>query len=952
MKYLMEKLGTKQTSWLSLALFFISGILVGYALLQYLEGSKVDLIIDAKISKGNKIEIIINNNKSLSHSNTIYPGVRHLYIFENVPKRLNRLHLEPSDVKNAEISIYNIEFRKNGKSIHRIKPFDIVYWNHLGLRLSDDIQGNRLKVVSTSKNAGFDHYLYLNFLPENVRNLSNIRWNSGPVIDLICLLIACLIIMFIFFHKSYWKASFLATLMAGSYLVIWLVYGLAIKSGGNIPDVQNTVGQASFFGIEKESEINAFWLTVLATAIFVTAASFCWKLMEKKFNFPVNGEKPERSKNRYSFLFLGFVIIFLALLTFPDLSSLYNSTGNLVHSSGYDEQNMETWAYFRHLGLMPFRDFWYPYSGFFYAISPLPPDSLFFWFHKILLFGVSFFSIYVLLGFSKARTLSVLFFMFWMILLGFFGSHVFQKATFRYCMSLSVVLIYAASVNSKKMLPFFFVGAYMFYIFFMETTQLVYAAPSCILILIVSLILSKDTSERIKQLKHSTIALVTTITFIGLYMTYLSSQDALTEYIMFYRTLGDLASYCMAPTTHYLEAASNNFMFVLLELLLVVCMFSLLTLSLWNLFSGRAKHLEVRDFVPLAVALIVLMAFQKLIIRPMNISLDLIGLPTAGLALLATNNNFMKIRGGGGTRSILALIAGSLFYFLVIANGSAERVWNENVSKILKLPHNIGLALKGPSYWKEVEASRYLPSVFTIDNRKGGDLRTQFLEKMQFDKEDDLFVLGDDSYIYILLEKTAPFYITFYNQSILYSQQNTVDWLKKHKPKYVVWKSSFKEFDKVPNIVRVPLIFKYVINNYTYNASVGGFIILRRKDPLEQVDTDFWRQQLGDTVHLGLIPSRSDPDRFKADKDNTKRSYTILTIESPKPIHGKERTILVKVQNGLFKIKYRERKNVFSYNIILDRIWFWQLIQNPNDFKIPELTSRVRKIGLSKDILY
>lgn len=792
-----------------------------------------------------------------------------------------------------------------------------------------------------------------NFSNELFGRLNDISLALGPSFELICLFVAALVTIYFFFHKNYWKASFLAIVVVGSFIVVRLVYGLVVTLGGEIPDVQNTVGNASFYGIEKESEMRAYWFTVIALIIFVLASSSCWKFLENKFNFPNNDKKTGESESKFSFLFFGFLVISISMLIFPDLSALDSWGGPVINTNKFDRLNTTTWAYFRHLGLVPFKDFWYPYSGFFYTTSPFPPDIIFLWFHKMLLFVVTFFSVYVLLDFSKVRTLSILFFMFWMFQLGFFESPVFQKEIFRYFLSVSIVLFYAASINSKKILSFFLLGTYMAYIFFMVPVQLIYAAPSCILILIVSLILSKDSYERMQHLKHAIIINVSATTLMFLYMIYLSSQGALKEYFMFYKTVGDLANSSMISAGMYLETVRNNDLMLFgFDVLFVVLMFCLMILSLWNVCTSNTKLLKVSDFVPFAFAIIVILAYQKLIIRPWFVAFELMALPSTGLALLLAKNNFMQLRGGTFTKGFLLLIAGTLFYFLVIASGVAEKMWDKDISKILNLPHNIRLALKGSQHWEEVENSRYLPSSFTIDNASGSDLRAQFLKKMQFEKEDDLFVLGDDSYLYIILEKQAPFYICLYSQSILYSQQNTVDWLKKHRPKYVVWKSSFKEFDGVPNIVRVPLIFEYVIDNYTYESSEGGFIILKKKDPLVAVDTDFWMYQLGNTVSLGFIPSRSDPDRFKTGNDNSKNNYTILTIDNPKPIHGKERTILFKHKNSFFKIKYKEQKNVYSYDIILERIWFWRFIEENPDFKIPELTGHIRKIGLSKTILY
>ncbi|MBI4697984.1 MAG: hypothetical protein HY758_03500 [Nitrospirae bacterium] len=232
------------------------------------------------------------------------------------------------------------------------------------------------------------------------------------------------------------------------------------------------------------------------------------------------------------------------------------------------------------------------------------------------------------------------------------------------------------------------------------------------------------------------------------------------------------------------------------------------------------------------------------------------------------------------------------------------------------------------------------------------------MKKMVFEKKDDLFVMGDDAYLYIVLGQQTPFYITFYNKSILYSQLNTVSWLERHKPKYVMWKSAFKEFDKVPNIVRIPLVFEKIMQDYVYAYTIGPFHILRRKLPIEVASLDFWRSNLGETVDLGYIPSRSDPAVFEANSLGSGKEANFLKVTINSPVHGEVDKVYCKVGEFMYAIRFNEREGITVYNIYLNRIWFWQLaIANQVKPVVvqsmePGMSMQVKTVRLRNDVLY
>src|SRR6185369_15343584 len=82
------------------------------------------------------------------------------------------------------------------------------------------------------------------------------------------------------------------------------------------------------------------------------------------------------------------------------------------------------------------------------------------------------------------------------------------------------------------------------------------------------------------------------------------------------------------------------------------------------------------------------------------------------------------------------------------------------------------------------------------------------------------------------------------------------------KPQYATLNSAMTTFDEVPTVVRCPLIFLYVIQNYVPEQVVGRIEILRRRQPYESIPLPYWRDKLGQTFNLGHLPRVSSFSRF------------------------------------------------------------------------------------------
>lgn len=939
---LNSSLISRKIAFVIFALFLIVGIFAGY----YLENNRINLVIDADIKGGRNFEVYINRDWSNPMRQLIRPG-RYVYVFENIPGRLESLRLDPTDVANAEITIYNVEFQQRVKPLLKFHPREIGEWIAHDLSFKAIDSDKSIKLISTNNDPILQHDLKVVFAPGILSNLMLKIYRQSHIFDFICLItLWCIFVLFYRQNHSFWKSSYLIVIVLCVYLIARFVITTVIKAGGNIPEVYSTVGLASYTGLAKEADLYAYWLGILSIGVLMISSAFIWKKLEQKFSKLGGDTDIISSKSEFSMLFFIGIVAVFAVVTFPNLNGVYESVGRVTHNTQYDYQNIVTWHYFRYLGLIPFKDFWYPYGGFYYMATPFPPDSIYVWLHNLLVFTVCAFSIYSLLNFSKMRSFSVLLFMLWLHFNGMMATN------YRYYLSLSLILFFTACLESRRLMLFLFLGIYTFHVFFMEASQLLYAVPGCILIFLASLFINKDQDRKLIMLRYSTLSAFVATSSICIYLVYLKELKALPEYLMFYRTIGDMAKYGMWPTAivEWLRNPSS------MDGLFFTLTMGLFALSLWYVLSKNVDK-TIHDFVPLAIALLTLVIFQKQIIRP-HIADQAISVVAVGFTIMAARLEFKGLRGGILSKCILGLLTGVVITLCIFVNGTADKFWQQYTKRLFTAPKNIKMALMGESVWYGAKNSYFDPMSFPMDGMGGKELTEKLIEKMSFEKDDDLFVLGDDSYLYILLQKQTPFYITFYNQSILNSQMNTVKWIDNHKPQYVIWRYDFREFDQIPNIVRVPLLFEKIISEYVYADQLGPFIILQRKKPEQIISVDFWRKYLGDTVDLCFIPSRSNPLKLEEGGGTASNRFTLLTAYVQNPAHGKTREVSLEISEQIYKIKFRERKDVQFYNIILNRIWFWQLAQRHNmEPKIylnqdPSMMIETKEVNLKKNMLY
>lgn len=123
-----------------------------------------------------------------------------------------------------------------------------------------------------------------------------------------------------------------------------------------------------------------------------------------------------------------------------------------------------------------------------------------------------------------------------------------------------------------------------------------------------------------------------------------------------------------------------------------------------------------------------------------------------------------------------------------------------------------------------------------------------------------IYSLPFEPIFYIIFTQKPPPYFTLYESSPLFAQKEIIKYIEKEQIDYIVYNTSAREFDFVPNYLRGVTLYKYILNNYTVDSQLGNYLILKRHH--KQIDFFESLQSVGNpdletyllNVNLGHLP--------------------------------------------------------------------------------------------------
>jgi hypothetical protein len=902
-------------------------------------GPDTSLLLDVKIPAGNRIEAYCNGlGQPIVTQRTTADRV--VVGLHGLPHYISTVRLDLSEIAGIAIEIFSVSLERKGEKLASFSPDQ--------LKGMFSLQG---AVLESQQAPGGDSLTIRTVTTDPIITFSPAiaSVNAPPIIQRIPLIsgslsltLACVCI-FILVALGARSAQVAALSVVISLGLAWL--GLHVLASADLPQrylpIDLSVGQASYSGYPKGTEFLLYqWSLLMVVAVGLLTALVvrlwrdyrrlgsligalrCFVLSPASLEGSVVATAKRTNVQRVTDVaMLSLFPLYYFLVMFPDLranlGALQQPLAGGTGLGGFDGSNVFTWCALRVFGFMAHRDYWFPYAGFHNALYDTPMDLLRNHLHTTAVWGVVLCGVYRVTQFSKLSVLAAALFLSLMSFNGLLGGHS------RYLMSLGLVLCASvAFLMTARPTVWVLFGAYLGYVLGQEPHQVIYSSLAIALILI-----SGYSSWRTAPLTMLLCVGAGAAVAIAVWLVPLVRQQQLDGFLAFFIRAGGMLSSVAVPSeiVRWMSAPID------VDSVLLLGGLALLLIGVHVRVAGFVRR-ERSPLVitALALGLLFLVVFTKQLVRP-HIATQLVGIPLFGGLLLALE---WAKTWTARQRVWCAVCLGCFFAHLDLSGFGVTKLWDYS-KRIASVKPYISLAMDPEIRTQRTEEQLYSLSRFT----SASPFLVELAAILERDEPSEgsrplVYVLGDESYVYPVLRQLPPRFVSFYDGSDIRAQTETVSWLGLYEPKYVLMNPAATSFDGVPNVVRVPKVFGYVVKHYRFHRSLGGMHLLIRRDDtsvgkVRSEDLQYWSTTLGVELDLGALPSLSTIRyREVCTEGSVALCEPVIRVNLKQRANGRQpRTIELKRGGESFRISFLTHAGMRSYSIKASSVWF--LVNTP-----------------------
>jgi len=878
----------------ALLLGYFAGAGLRYALVQ----GVATLDVEAMITKGTVFRVY-SDNTGQPQLTSIHPGEWTHYKF-HVPSRITSLRFDPSEETGAKAYIRSIVVSAPGKESRHIDVSHLRNWIGSHVTAAADPATGSVVLTTDSPNAywmgGEDITL-----PNRYAILGE-HFHLDDDTLLRSLLVAGVIVLL----AGIRRANLGLAMLSAAVIVIGLISAslaaryLTILPGPPIP-VNHAVGGGAFTGLSLSGEFFAVNVSIALALTIALIAGLIWNRFRTGELLP--GMSLIENPDPMNLWIFGLFAVLLAAFLFPPSADILNRGWNDRNFVDSDSQTVFTWQFLVYHGALPWRDFWFPYGGFADRMAPVYPYFIYEYANQLLLMAVLVWSALKIFANRWGPLLGIC-----AVYLVLGAAHVVSfLASERYLLCLSVLVLCAVAAREASLKYFLIFGIWCSYVVTQEASQLAYAVPGSIVLLAVALAGTGVKAERIRLFRAIAAGALAALGGILVYFVFLYSRSQLGGWIAFMTTLNDSAAYSAgrAPLAAWFSDQGNLISTFLIALIV------LLASGVLHL-TGRKTLPNVYSFLPLSIGVLGWFLLQKEVMRS-GIITQILPIPILGLIILVlqVRDRMENCRPTVALNFVLAFIFGCFVMDQRLADSLRSRLMQSE-----RLPSHISAAFFHSAGWAQTAADYFSPDNLRFGDITGAELRGQLSSAASVGFDDTIYVLGNNSEIYALFGKTPPYSIYLYNMSPIDLQLRTISWLQQKRAKYVFWDFVHNDFDGVPNEVRLPLLFDYIVEHYKPLGANSRYRILKRMDDGEKPALDFWFSVLGSAIDLGSIPAASD---LTGNTPGGEHGIG-LVVTIPQPVNDTKARVTLALNGQLYTILFTEKRRRSTYLIRLDRI--------------------------------
>ena len=726
-------------------------------------------------------------------------------------------------------------------------------------------------------------------------------------------------------------------ILGGALVATWIVVFVLVEGLPRIfnpgPPVSEAVGGASFAGTPyRGAQFAAVAAMGLIAAAALAVAARIGKLVKAGAAKPESGEEPGVGR-RSKIAIAGTALVCLSLA--PDLRATMEDAVR-PGATTWDTSNFVAWDFFANQGLVPMRDFFYPY-GLQWLFDLFPQGPLVMWLARSATLAVIAWALWRLSGHSAPRVILSLLVV---AAIGFGDDFLW-----RYMPAMALPLAYAAMgpAQHRRLTSGHAVfGAAAVLALLLEPDFLLFGIAGMGLVLLGEVCAGRvalDPRGLARSLAVDAVPVAAAVGLVLLSWLAMGTGDASSNFYLGLSTLSAFASpdqLTSGALAEFTARPSLDTVRIILPSLLAAAGF------LHALF-GRQEAARVSPIL-LAAAGVTFVMLLKHLVRPADFVIPLTLVAVGWTAVMLWSPRDLTVA------ALVGASLGALFVSLEDQGARATRYIGDALTAPVDLTRTVAVAFDGGAV---EESSR---ERFDLERFAGSPDLTAVAPLLRATKGEPpppFTVLGDAQLLYPLFRQRPPFHAELYDASPVAEQQRMLGELEEIDPQLMVWRRDFF-WDGVPYNVRSPIVFANAIKGFVPLSRDVTTDVLRPREPGEPIPLRYWRERLGTTVELGYIPSYSRAD--DAPKCETLGSdrgcapYALVESSSPDP--GETVTLDVRGDAGSFEVTFRAREGVDEYPVRLDRLWFWPLLGESPEVASATPGWEARSSGLQTVDLY
>lgn len=494
---------------------------------------------------------------------------------------------------------------------------------------------------------------------------------------------------------------------------------------------------------------------------------------------------------------LTILFVFFSILSFGNLANFCKFFIPL----GFDNQILLTWQYSAVIGQFPYKDIFYPYgllsfykdsniifSLIYYFLTPILFTFLYFLFNKI--YNQKYFSL-----------LSAL--LLFLFVSNFTGFDSFGRYGTFIVFSCFVAYSFFFLKNKILNIAIFALGTVCGLIFTLYNDQGLYAGALFTVFLIIDGILSKKFKSiillPIYALKKLLIFIFGFIISTVPFLIILIKNNSLHEFIYSFMDVVDLEKLAKTPYFHG---------FLTFDILFTLAML-IFTLTFICYKTLKRDKLNFANYLQISLFLSLIILEQKSIIRHNEAQFSFVALL---LLLLLVYEFFGKFK-------------------------IKEQIGN----KIFKLSAAILFILLSVNFYYSLnylDVSLRCNLRFKIQDKQFTEVKSQLTKDPSF--KGNIFSFPADEIFYVIFNQKPPYYPSSFEASSSKAQDTLINYMINNKVNYVIY--NYKNIavqDAVPNIIRSPILNKYILNNFSATKKIGNYLIFKKEE-----NTDFMENNI------------------------------------------------------------------------------------------------------------